>query len=174
MQNGLMQPPMMPMQQHFPTQQQVQWSISPPKEAQFRSPKRMLTDAGLHSSLSDVDDVVFGRDMDFSDNAVKDIYQSPHFAGACGSSSKMIAQRDEKPIKPPSGPDLLRTDPWNGGVFGNKVEDEIHLGGKQHVDPPGARAVRVQLCQSTTWNSLNPFILLPHPRAGEILGRRRI
>ena len=62
----------------------------------------------------------------------------------------MIAQRDEKPIKPPSGPDLLRTDPWNGGVFGNKVEDEIHLGGKQHIDPPGARAVRVQLCQSTT------------------------
>lgn len=185
MQNGHMQPPMMPMQPYLTTQQQSQWSISPPKEAPYRPPKRMLTDAGLSSSLSEVDDVVFGRDMDFSDNAVKDIYQSPAFAGACGSSSKMIAQRDEKPAKPPPLPEgsaLHRTDPWNGGIFGNKVEDEIHLGGKQHIDPPGQRTVRVQLCQRTTPSpSLNlltlllPLPLPPHPplaTAGELLGRR--
>ena len=41
--------------------------------------------------LSDVDEIVFGRDIDLSNDAVKDVRQSRHFDGAFGQTSR---QRD--------------------------------------------------------------------------------
>ncbi len=39
-------------------------------------------DAGLGTQLSDVDEIVFGRDLDFSNDAVKDVRQARAFRGA--------------------------------------------------------------------------------------------
>ena len=53
-----------------------------------RPPRRTFTDAGLNNQLSDVDEVVFGIDMDSSNDAVKDVRASKHFAHAFGMTSK--------------------------------------------------------------------------------------
>ena len=49
---------------------------------------RRLDDAGLARNLADVDEVVFGRDTDGSNNAVKDVRQAKAFAGASGATTR--------------------------------------------------------------------------------------
>ena len=49
--------------------------------------RRLLTDAGLNSQLSEVDRVVFNRDLDSSDASVARVRESPHFRGAFGMTS---------------------------------------------------------------------------------------
>lgn len=53
--------------------------------------RRPLMDAGLNVQLSDVDEIVFGHDIDLSNAAVKDVRKSRHFNGAFGQTSR---QRD--------------------------------------------------------------------------------
>ena len=50
--------------------------------------KRSLMGAGLNAQLSDVDEIVFGRDMDDSANAVKDVTACAHFAGSYGMTTR--------------------------------------------------------------------------------------
>ena len=66
------------------------WEAPPPKPAAdpyFLLGKRMLTNAGLSTQQSSVDELVFGRDMDYSGEAVKDVRSSSLFAGAYGRVS---------------------------------------------------------------------------------------
>lgn len=55
-----------------------------------RSVKRFLHDAGMSTQNSDVDSVVFGRDLDFSDAALKDPRTSDVFAGRFGKTSRQL------------------------------------------------------------------------------------
>ena len=67
-----------------------QWQLSPPKPPPRRTEKRMLTDAGLNTQMSEIDEVVFGRDLDDSGGSVKDVRQAPVYSGAAGSTSRHL------------------------------------------------------------------------------------
>ncbi len=59
---------------------------------QRRVGPRMLTDAGLGNNQSDVDEVVFGRDLDGSNNLVKDVRKSAAFSGASGDTTRQMGE----------------------------------------------------------------------------------
>ena len=56
--------------------------------------KKTLLDAGLSSLASDIDEVVFNRDLDGSMDLVADVRQSPTFRGAHGKTSKALGFED--------------------------------------------------------------------------------
>ena len=74
-----------------------------------RPPRRTFYEAGLNNQLSDVDEVVFGVDMDHSNDAVKDVRASKHFAQAFGMTSKehnnTFAPKPKVRLEPPQPPE---------------------------------------------------------------------
>ena len=70
-------------------QDNATWRINPPKPPNARTAVRM-SDAGLSRDASEVDELVFGRDLDGSANVVRDVRQGASFGGAAGSTSKEI------------------------------------------------------------------------------------
>ena len=56
--------------------------------------KKTLLDAGLSSLASDIDEVVFNRDLDGSVGLIADVRQSPAFRGAHGKTSKALGFED--------------------------------------------------------------------------------
>ena len=85
--------------------------------------KRSLLGAGLSSQLSDVDEVVFGTDMDASGAAVKDPRQYAAFAGACGVPTRLLAEQAHRSQRAPMGqPSLMHAalrwpGPQGGGPY---------------------------------------------------------
>jgi hypothetical protein len=70
-------------------QDKATWRINPQKPMEIRSAVRM-SDAGMSRDASEVDSVVFGRDLDGSGGAVQDVRQGSAFAGAAGFTSREI------------------------------------------------------------------------------------
>ena len=70
-------------------QEKATWRINPQKPMEVRSAVR-LSDAGMSRDASEVDSVVFGRDLDGSGGAVQDVRQGSAFAGAAGFTSREI------------------------------------------------------------------------------------
>lgn len=71
--------------------QQPRWQmklLDPPLK---RHSKRLLRDAGMSTSASEVDSVVFGHDIDYSDANVDDVRQAPAFLHAQGATSRQLA-----------------------------------------------------------------------------------
>ena len=77
----------------------------------------LLQDAGLHPNVSDVDEVVFGRDLDASNTVVKDVRLSERFQGAAGGTSRHIAYK-------PVGKRRLRPDTLWGAAPRRAPEPE--------------------------------------------------
>lgn len=71
-------------------QDNATYRINPQKPPEARSAVRM-SDAGMSRDASEVDSVVFGRDLDGSGGAVQDVRQGSAFFGAAGFTSREIA-----------------------------------------------------------------------------------
>jgi hypothetical protein len=70
-------------------QDKATWRINPQKPMEHR-PAVKMSDAGMSRDASEVDSVVFGRDLDGSGGAIQDVRQGTSFKGAAGFTSREL------------------------------------------------------------------------------------